>query len=97
MYTLINVPHGADVVITAAEVTARVKRLDELSRGLSKEVAIWREGNDPLLYLERKAYLNAIQDALAGVESARVVLARAMQRINASSRRTQNDERQEAG
>jgi hypothetical protein len=33
-----------------------------------------KAANDPLLYLERKAYLTAIQDALAGVEAARVVL-----------------------
>jgi len=31
------------------------------------------------LYLERKAYLTAIQDALASVEGARVALARARQ------------------
>ena len=51
------------------ELQARVDRLDQLSRGLSKEVTIWRKGNDPLLYLERKAYLGAIQDALAGFRS----------------------------
>jgi hypothetical protein len=48
---------------------------------LAKEVVLWKECNDPLLYLERKAYLEAIQDALAGVDAARVVLARARQRI----------------
>jgi hypothetical protein len=63
------------------DLTARVRRLDELSRGLAKEVALWKECNDPLLYLERKAYLGAIQDALAGVEEARVVLAKARQRL----------------
>jgi hypothetical protein len=64
-----------------ADVAARVRRLEELTRGLAKEVSLWKEGNDPLLYLERKAYLGAIQDALAGVEGARVVLARARQRL----------------
>jgi hypothetical protein len=63
------------------DLTARVRRLDELARGLAKEVALWKECNDPLLYLERKAYLGAIQDALAGVEEARVVLAKARQRL----------------
>ena len=62
---------------------ARVRRLDELARGLAKEVSLWRGGNDPLLYLERKAYLGAIQDALAGVEEARVILAKARQRLEA--------------
>jgi hypothetical protein len=60
-----------------ADLRARIRRLDELARGLAKEVALWKAGNDPLLYLERKAYLGAILDALAGVEAARVVLAKA--------------------
>jgi len=64
-----------------ADLAARVRRLDELGRGLAKEVTLWKACKDPPLYLERKAYLNAIQDALAGVESARVVLAKACQRL----------------
>jgi hypothetical protein len=59
----------------------RIGRLDELSRGLAKEVVLMKTANDPLLYLERKAYLTAIQDALAGVEGARVALACARQRL----------------
>jgi hypothetical protein len=70
-------------VIELADLKARVRRLDELTRGLAREVAIWKQADDPLLYLERRAYLKAIQDALAGVESARVVLARARQRLEA--------------
>jgi hypothetical protein len=69
-------------LISLEDLVGRLRRLDELTRGLAKEVVLWREGNDPLLYLERKAYLAAIQDALAGVESARVVLARARQRLD---------------
>jgi hypothetical protein len=68
-------------MLTLAEVIARIQRLDELTRGLAKEVLLWRDVGDPLLYLERKAYLNAIQDGLAAMESARVVLAQARQRI----------------
>jgi hypothetical protein len=68
-------------VIGVTDVVARVHRLENLARGLSREVALWKAGTDPLLYLERKSYLNAIQDALAGLEEARVVLARAVQRI----------------
>jgi hypothetical protein len=60
--------------------TARVHRLHELSPALAKEVVLWKECNDPLLYLERRAYLGAIRGALAGVEEARVVLAKARQR-----------------
>jgi hypothetical protein len=68
-------------VISVADVAARVKRLDQLTRGLAKEVVIWDQHDDPLLFVERRAYLKAIRDALAGVESARVILAKARQRI----------------
>jgi hypothetical protein len=36
-----------------------VRRLDELSLGLAKEVVLWKVCNDPLLYLECWAYLGA--------------------------------------
>ena len=39
----------------------------------------WKQRNDTLPYLERRAYLGAIQDAVAGVGEARVVLAKARQ------------------
>ena len=68
-------------MISVADVAARVKRLDQLTRGLAKEVVIWDQHDDPLLFVERRAYLKAIGDALAGVESARVILAQARQRI----------------
>jgi hypothetical protein len=68
-----------------SDIAARVQRLDQLSRGLSREVWLWRECNDPLLYLERKAYFGAIQDALAGVEKARVIMAKARQRLDRES------------
>jgi hypothetical protein len=74
-------------LFSVADVEARVRRLEELTRGLSKEVALWKDGNDPLLYLERRAYLNAVQDALAGLEAARVVLARAAQRTRRDAQR----------
>jgi hypothetical protein len=63
------------------DLQARVRRLEQLARGLAKEVTLWKACNDPLLYLERKAYLGAIQDALSGVEEARVTLAKARQRL----------------
>jgi hypothetical protein len=71
--------------MTLRDLTARVRRLDEISRGLAKEVVLLKECNDPLLYLERRAYLGAIQDALAGVEAARVVLAKARRRLERES------------
>ncbi len=77
-------PSEDGTVLTLTDVVARIVRLDELTRGLAKEVLLWREADDPLLYLERRAYLKAIQDALAGVESARVVLARARPRLESA-------------
>jgi hypothetical protein len=68
-------------MVTEAGVAARVVRLHELSIGLAREDVLIGKGQDSLLYLERKAYLAAIRDALAGVEGARVVLARARQRL----------------
>jgi hypothetical protein len=70
--------------MTLTDLRRRVERLEDLARGLAKEVVLWKKADDPLLYVERKGYLNAIQDALAGVEAARVVLARARQRLEPS-------------
>jgi hypothetical protein len=67
--------------MTLEDFKARVRRLDNLSRGLAKELTLWKTCNDPLLYLERKTYLKAVRDALAGVEEARVLLAKVVQRI----------------
>jgi hypothetical protein len=62
-------------------IRVRHTRLDQISRGLAKEVVVIKDGEDPLLYVERRDYLSALQAALAGVESARVVLARALHRL----------------
>jgi hypothetical protein len=67
--------------MTLTDLRRRIDRLEELARGLAKEVVLLNAANDPLLYVERKTYLTAIQDALAGVEAARVVLAKARQRL----------------
>ena len=41
---------------------------------------IW-ERDDPFLYLERRAYLEVIQQAWGGIEEARVVLVKAVHRL----------------
>src|SRR5439155_400108 len=63
----------------------RVDRLLELEMGLAKEVPLWN-GSDPLLRNERVAYLARIRDALAGVSAARVVLVKALIRIDCERR-----------
>ena len=59
----------------------RRARLEQLSRGLGKELARWWQRDDPLLYLERKELLAALDKALAGIERARVVMAKALRRL----------------
>jgi hypothetical protein len=68
-------------MMTLADLSARVQRLEQLTRGLAKEVVLRKEGNDPLLYMERKAYLEGLQTGLAGLDYARVALARARRRL----------------
>ncbi len=68
-------------MINLADLAGRIHRLDQLMRGLAREVALWKDGTDPLLHHERRVYLKGIQDALAGVETARAALAKARQRL----------------
>jgi hypothetical protein len=64
-----------------ADIKARVARLDELARGLAREVALRRGAKDVLLFRERRQYLQAIQEALAGADAARVVLEGVVRRM----------------
>jgi hypothetical protein len=68
-------------MIDEAGVVRRVVRLQALARELAGEIADWREGDDPLLYLERLTLLAALHAALGGVEDARVVMAKARRRL----------------
>jgi hypothetical protein len=78
--------------MTVKDVAARVKRLDTLARGLAKELAEVR-GNTltVLLYRERRGCLEALGNALAGVEGAippmrTIPLGRSLLNPNAGSR-----------
>jgi hypothetical protein len=59
--------------LTVADVKRRTGRLAELERGLAREIGLQRD-DELLLFRERRQYLRAVQDALAGAEAARVVL-----------------------
>ena len=72
--------------MTVDNLAARARRLDRLVLGLMKEVVLIREADDPLLYLERLAYVEALREAVAGLEDARVALAKALQRIREGRR-----------
>src|SRR5262249_31570082 len=68
-------------VMQLTDLKVRIKRLEGLAKGLAREVELQRGGEDVLLFGERKQYLAGIQDALAGTEAARVVLAGVVKRI----------------
>jgi hypothetical protein len=63
--------------LTLVDLKARIARLG----GVAREVALQRGAEDQLLFREGKQYLTAIQDALAGAEAARVVLAGVVKRM----------------
>jgi hypothetical protein len=67
--------------MSAADILARIRRLDQLSHGLAKEIQVVERADDPMLYVERKEYLTAMRKVQAGIEDALVVLAKAKQRI----------------
>jgi hypothetical protein len=67
--------------MTQDDIAARVDRLEQLSIGLAKEIWLWQQCNDPLLYVERREFLTAMRDAHSGIESARVALVHAKQRL----------------
>jgi hypothetical protein len=68
------------------DLAARCRRLEVLMIGLMREFFLMGKGDDPLLYLERRAYLAAVKLVVSGLENARVVLAKARQRIEGSGR-----------
>jgi hypothetical protein len=67
--------------MTLDSIRSRVQRLDALARGLAKETTLIAECNDPLLYRERLDYRTAIRQALDGIETARIALVKARQRL----------------
>jgi hypothetical protein len=66
--------------LTVGDVKRRIARLAELERGLAREIGLQRD-DDLLLFRERRQYLGAVQEALAGAEAARVVLAGVVKRM----------------
>jgi hypothetical protein len=70
-----------EAMLQLNDLKGRIARLEKLGRGLALEAALLKDGNDPLLYRERRLYLKGIQDARAGVETARATLAGACRRL----------------
>jgi hypothetical protein len=63
------------------QIRARIARLEALARGLAQEGGLWQRGGDPLQHSERRLYLAGLMDALAGVENARIVLVKVVNRL----------------
>jgi hypothetical protein len=62
--------------MTLQHIAARIRRLDSLFLGLNREVALIAKGDDPLLYLERQAYLRGLHCAASGKAAPRHTVAR---------------------
>jgi hypothetical protein len=62
------------------DLKARLTRLGALAKGLAKEAGLWPHEEALFLCTQQRLYGNAILDALAGIEQARVVLAEVIER-----------------
>jgi hypothetical protein len=65
----------------------RVGRLRELVAELAHDYTRWMDEPNPLLDGEERAYLRGVQEAIAGLDQARVVLGNAVQRSRTRSPR----------
>jgi hypothetical protein len=61
----------------------RLPRLRELVAELVQDYLRWKDEPSPLRDGERRAYLIGIQEAIAGLDEARVVLGKAVERVEA--------------
>jgi hypothetical protein len=78
-------------MITVDSLHTRVRRFHDLYRELAPETAIpHAEDNDPLHFVEQRAYKDAVHRAIAGLEDARISLAMAVQRIEEGAAKSQS-------
>ncbi len=66
------------------DLRSRISRLEILIAGLSTELSLWKESNAPVLYVDRLEYLEGIDQAIHGLEKARVAMVKVCQRIEES-------------
>jgi hypothetical protein len=67
--------------MTATALSARIRLLELLSLGVAHETQLLRQA-DIFLFVERREYSAALQRLRGGLESARVALAKALQRVD---------------
>ena len=68
-------------MLTPSDLAARTERLSQLSLAFRREILRVQDNPGPLLYVEALSYKTALRDAIAGLETARVVLVKACQRL----------------
>jgi len=73
-------------IIKLPAMRARVLRLRDLAHGMGNEAALWQAQDGPLLPLERKQYLEAVYDVIAGTDAAAVILEAALVRLEKLAR-----------
>jgi hypothetical protein len=72
--------------MNAADLRARVRRLNKLVIGLGRECSSVQARNDPLHMTERRDYMDALDGAARLLEIARLVLAGALWRMEQGRR-----------
>ena len=58
------------------DMRARMQRLAKLAQGLAQEASLWKKCDAPVLYVHRLEYMEGIENAVSGLEKARVALAK---------------------
>jgi hypothetical protein len=76
---------------------ARMQRLDDLGRGVARELVGWQKCDDPLLRAERLKYLDGMSRFYSGLEAARVCLAKVCRRLENERRRSGMNEPRRPG
>jgi len=74
--------------MTPTDFRSRIHRLEQLVAGLSKELNLWKDCDVPILYVDRLEYTRGIDQAVHGLETARLAIVKVCQRIEESSKRT---------
>jgi hypothetical protein len=71
--------------MSAADISARIRRLEQNSLGAARETQLVGQP-DIFSYVERREYLEALHRMCGGLDSARVALAKARQRLDGKAR-----------
>ena len=85
-YLTFRVPARKGGMIGLPQIQARLARIEALDKALGKEVSMWMARGGPLLPVEKRKYLDAIQGTIAGLDDARDLLAQAMKRLEMTPR-----------